>query len=69
MRPSEIRDMSADELRQKAADLRQEYFNLKIQMSTGQLEDNSRLSKLKKDVARVLTIIRERELGGKRSGK
>lgn len=66
MRASEIRDLSQDELTQKVAEMRQELFNLRIQNATGQLENNSRISKVRKDIARILTIARERELAAKK---
>jgi len=66
VRASEIRDLSQDELTQKVAEMRQELFNLRIQNATGQLENNSRISKVRKDIARILTIARERELAAKK---
>jgi large subunit ribosomal protein L29 len=66
VRPSEIRDLSDDEIKHKVDEFRQELFNLKVQNSTGQLENNSRISKVKKDIARILTIIRERALAARK---
>ncbi|MBW1711823.1 MAG: 50S ribosomal protein L29 [Deltaproteobacteria bacterium] len=62
MKASEVRDLSLTELRAKAVDLNEEIFNLRFQHATGQLENPMRLSQVKKDIARVLTIIREKEL-------
>ena len=64
MKASELRDLSGEELEAKARQLREELFNLKFQHAIGQLENNSRLNATKKDIARVLTILRERGEGG-----
>jgi large subunit ribosomal protein L29 len=66
MKPSEIRELSDDELKRKESDTREEIFNLRIQIATHQTTNVSRIKKLKKDLARVLTITRERELGIRR---
>jgi large subunit ribosomal protein L29 len=66
MKPSEIRELSDDELKRKESDTREELFNLRIQIATHQTTNVSRIKKLKKDLARVLTITRERELGIRR---
>lgn len=63
MRPSELRSMTLDELRQKEMDLRKELFNLRFQLSKGELTNNKRVSAVKKDIARILTIITERQKG------
>ena len=55
--------MSADELTSKVRELKEELFNLRFQAATGQLESHGRLSAVRKEIARVYTIIRERELG------
>lgn len=62
MKASEVRDLSLTELKGKAGDLNEEIFNLRFQHATGQLENPMRLSQIKKDIARVLSIIREKEL-------
>ncbi len=59
MKNKEIRNMSADELRSKDKELVQELFNLKFQLHTGRLENTAKLSSLRKDIARVKTILRE----------
>jgi len=64
MNPTEIRDMSLHELHAKAGQLNEELFNLQFQHATGQLENPMRLKAVKKDVARVLTVLREKELAG-----
>jgi len=64
----ELRDLSMEELRQKEQDLTAELFNLKFQHATGQLENTERLPQVRKDLARVKTILRERELAVKKAG-
>jgi large subunit ribosomal protein L29 len=61
MKPKEYRDKSMEELKSKAADLKAELFNLRFQHFTGQLENSMRIRELKREVGRVLTIIREKE--------
>jgi large subunit ribosomal protein L29 len=60
MKPAEIRDLSLNELQAKALDLRGEAFNIRIKRSTGQLENTARLKQLRRDIARVETIMREK---------
>jgi large subunit ribosomal protein L29 len=60
MSASELRELSSEELAAKARELRVEIFNLKVKHSTGQLEDTARLRGLRRDVARVETVMRER---------
>ncbi|MGB5986555.1 MAG: 50S ribosomal protein L29 [Desulfobacterales bacterium] len=62
MKASEIRSLSQDERRQKAADLKQELFNLRFQREIGQLENLAKVKQTKRDIARLRTIIREEEL-------
>ena len=62
MKASEIREMTADELNSKLADLKAELFNLRFQLAINQLDNPMRISAVKKDIARVKTILREREL-------
>lgn len=64
MKASELRKLSPDELQTKSTELRGELFNLKVKHSTGQLEDTARLASLRRDVARVETILRERQEAG-----
>jgi large subunit ribosomal protein L29 len=63
MKASEYRERTLEELRQVVEDLRQDVFNLKFQHATGQLDDVSKLTQTKRDLARVKTVIREHELG------
>ncbi len=60
MKAKELRELSDDELVAKSGELRGELFNLKVKHSTGQLEDTARLATLRRDVARVETVLRER---------
>lgn len=64
MNTTELRGLSVEELNTKLDDLRQELFNLKFQNATGQLENPKKLGETKKDIARVLTVMREFELAG-----
>ena len=59
----ELRHLSAEELTGKVREMKEELFNLRFQAATGQLESHGRLSAVRKEIARVYTIIRERELG------
>lgn len=56
-------EMSAGDLEAKLREAKEELFNLRFQAATGQLENNSRLRTVKKDIARIYTVVRERELG------
>ena len=58
MKPAELRELSPEELEQKEHELREELFNLKIQHATGQLENTARIGQVRKDIARVKTILR-----------
>lgn len=62
MKAKDIRDMSAVELEQKIASLKEELFNLRFQLATGQLDNPKRIPEVKKTIARVKTIQREREI-------
>lgn len=62
MKTTEIRELSAAELDTKLADLKEELFNLRFQMSTGQCENPMKIRDVKKSIARIKTIQREREL-------
>ena len=62
MEASEIRDLPEDELVQRLDDTKAELFNLRFQNATGQLDNYARLGELRKDVARLRTVLREREL-------
>ncbi len=61
MKAKELRDLGADELKEKERDLLQELFNLRFQKASGQLGNTAMLGKVKKDLARVKTVLRELE--------
>ena len=60
MKVNELRALSADELNQKAADLSQELFNLRFQLHTGHLENSARIPLVRREIARVKTILQEK---------
>lgn len=62
MKTKEIRQMSDSDLQTKLEDLKVELFNLRFQLATGQLENPMTITGVKKDIARIKTVIREREL-------
>jgi large subunit ribosomal protein L29 len=64
MRISEIRQLSVEDLNQRVVDSRDSLFRLKFQLSSGQLQDYRRLRAIKREIAQIKTIIRERELVG-----
>jgi len=68
MKTAEIRLLAVNELKNKLADARQEYMNLRFQAVTGQLTDTSRLKQIRREIARFETILRERELSGQQEG-
>ncbi|NLW40357.1 MAG: 50S ribosomal protein L29 [Tissierellia bacterium] len=63
MKAKEIRQMTDKELEEKLLDLKNELFNLRFQLATGQLDNPMRIKAVRKDIARIKTIVRERELG------
>ncbi len=66
MKASEIRELSNQELQDKIRELKEELFNLRFQMVTGQLENTMRIREVRKTIARVKTVQRERELSATR---
>ncbi len=62
MKIKEIREMSAADLEKKLAELKEELFNLRFQMATGQCENTSKVREVKKSIARIKTIQRQAEL-------
>ena len=62
MKTTEIRELSAAELDTKLADLKEQLFNLRFKMATGQCENPMKIRDVKKSIARIKTIQREREL-------
>ncbi|NLB74405.1 MAG: 50S ribosomal protein L29 [Firmicutes bacterium] len=63
MKVREIRDLSSDELNHRLDSLKEELFNLRFQVATGQLDNPMRVREVRKDIARVKTVLRQRELG------
>ena len=60
MKAEDVRGLSADQLKDKLADLKKEQFNLRFQKATGQLEKSSRINEVRKGIARVKTIARQK---------
>ncbi len=58
---TEVRELSSEELRGRLRDLKQESLNLRLQQATGQLENSARLKLVRREVARVLTVLNERK--------
>jgi large subunit ribosomal protein L29 len=68
MRAEEIRELSADDIKAKVADLEEERFRLRFRSATEQLENPLRLRTIRKDIARLKTVLTERERGDKKNG-
>ena len=62
MKAETLRELSTEELNKKVVELKEELFNLRFQMATGQLENPMKLKPVRKDIARAKTVIREREI-------
>ena len=60
MKPAELRDLSPEELAAKSTELRGEFFNARVKKATGQLETTAKLKLLRRDIARVETLLREK---------
>ena len=65
MKANEVRKMSASELESKLLDLKRDLFQLRLQHATNQLDNPVKIAEVKKDIARVKTIIREQQLAGR----
>ena len=65
MKAAEVRKMSAAELDAKLVELKKDLFNLRLQHATNQLDNPIRIAEVKKDIARVKTVIREQQLAGR----
>ncbi|MBW7452823.1 50S ribosomal protein L29 [Paenibacillus sepulcri] len=63
MKANEFRNLTSAELEQKVNGFKEELFNLRFQLATGQLENPTRIRDVRKDIARAKTILHERELG------
>ena len=62
MKVEKLRDLSTNELTRKVSDLKEELFNLRFQMATGQLDNPMKIKEIRKDIARAKTVLREREI-------
>ncbi len=60
MKPGEVRDLTTDELKDKLLQLKKEQFNLRFQRASGQLEKTARVREVRKDIARIKTVLGER---------
>ena len=60
---AELRELTGEELVARAREAKAELFNLRVQAATGQLENHGRLQVIRREIARIYTIMRERELG------
>ena len=67
MKGKEVRELSTEELAHQLQELKEELFNLRFQLATGQLDNPMRIRDVRKDIARVKTIMRERVLDIKRA--
>jgi large subunit ribosomal protein L29 len=67
MKPAEIRELDDNQLQEKLKECRAELFNLRFQMATSQLDNTARVKNVKKDVARILTEIRAREIAAQKN--
>ena len=62
MKVNKLRDLSTAELENKVVSLKEELFNLRFQMATGQLENPMKIKEIRKDIAKTKTVLREREI-------
>ncbi|MDQ7031207.1 MAG: 50S ribosomal protein L29 [Desulfonauticus sp.] len=69
MKAKELRSLAVGDLHKKLAEFRRELFNLRFQHATAQLENTQRIPQVKRDIARVLTILREKELESQNASK
>lgn len=65
MKASEIRELTAEELTVKLGDLKKDLFNLRLQLATNQLDNTNKINEVKHDIARVNTVLREKQLAAK----
>ncbi|MFM1654469.1 50S ribosomal protein L29 [Brevibacillus sp. B_LB10_24] len=63
MKANEFRNLTTAEIEQNVSSLKEELFNLRFQLATGQLENTARIKQVRKDIARAKTVLRQRELG------
>ncbi len=62
MKPEEVRGKSSDEMKSDLIDLRKEAFNLRFQVANGQLENTARIREVRRDIARIKTIMRDKKM-------
>jgi large subunit ribosomal protein L29 len=62
MKAADLRDLSYDQLAEKLAEAKEELFNLRFQMATNQLDNSARLGQVRREIARVATVMREQEI-------
>ena len=62
MKPAELRDLPEDELHSRLDSSKEELFNLRFQLATGQLDNPMRIKEVRHDIARIMTVLSEREL-------
>ena len=65
MKAKEIRELTAEELQNKLAELKKDLFNLRLQLATNQLDNVNTITEVKRDIARVNTVLRELQLAAK----
>lgn len=61
MKPTEVRELETEELHLRIAELKEELFNLRFQLASGQLDNHRRIRQVKRDVARIRSVLRERD--------
>jgi len=61
MKANEFKEMKVEDLQKKMVELNEELFNLRFQLHTGQLENTARVSQTRKDIARIKTVLREKQ--------
>lgn len=67
MKAKELKELTSDELQAKLTGLKEELFNLRFQIATGQLDNPMRIRDVRKSIARILTVIRENEIKAQKS--
>ena len=68
MEPKELRELTIEELREKHRQYKEELFNLRFQNAIGQLSNTSRIKEVRRTIARVLTVLQEKEIAVERGG-
>ena len=69
MSPAEVREMTNEELLESLEEAREEKFNLRFQLATNQLDNTARIKEVKRDIARILTVMQERDMSGTTSSE